>query len=403
MSKRMSAAEDDQILYLFSSNLQPLYVRNVLTFLASPRGLRHTLRYDETWVDADTRPLWADNDLVGKEVLLHFSLQHRGQYTPAAFIPVRKARVVQSERDGSIYFVTVAVTDDVALREPPDPGGLPDWRKRHPESVIIEEYGEQLRKIGAPVPYTLSAGFLSKPNQLSRLKTVMAMDLDPAIALQRNARYLSGVEALSSASFVRLLQIRDVSSGSVVALKHEMNVAKRPVYVLDGGSTYELEFFNYHPQPVTRTSRFTITPSNDAVTAVGWSGFEVASRYDRPTVMFRTAKPVGGGQVEAVLAIRPDAEMGGASLDVPLAVRTRGPRLAAEVAASSAVLLLLGVAAMSQGDGRWIFGSAALVLGAVMQVIGWVVPGISGAVQSAFKGSPPPAGSQQPAGGHTGS
>ncbi len=118
---------------------------------------------------------------------------------------------------------------------------------------------------------------------------------------------------------------------------------------------------------------------------------------------FRTSKPVGGGKVEAVLAILPDEEMGGASLDVPLAVRTRGPRLAAEIAASSAVLLLLGAGTMWECDARLIFGIAALVLGAVLQVIGWVVPGISGAVQSAFKGSPPPAASQQPAVGGTAS
>lgn len=388
-----------ELLYLYSSNLQPLYVRNVLTFLASPTGLRHTLRYDETWVDSDTRAPWAANELVKKEALLHFSLQHQDQYAPPAFIPVRKARVVQSERKGSIYFVTVAVTDDVALRLPPDPSELPEWRKRHPESVVIDEYRDRLEELGAPVPYPVSAGLLSRTNLLSSLQSVISTDLDPPSALQRNARYLSRVEALSSASFVRLLQIRDVSSGSPVTLKDEMDPSRRPVYELDAGSAYELEFFNYHPQPVTRPSRFTITPSSDAVRAVGWSGFEVASRYDRPSVTLRTSKPLGGSTVEAVLAIRPDEDLGGASLDVPLAVRTRRRRLAAEVVASSAVLILLGVAAASQGETRWIFGAVAVLLGAVMQVIGWVVPGISVAVQSAFKGSPSPPISQPPASG----
>jgi hypothetical protein len=137
------------------------------------------------------------------------------------------------------------------------------------------------------------------------------------------------------------------------------------------------------------------------VTAVGWSGFEVASRYDRPAVTIRTSRPPGGGKVEAVLAIRPDEELGGASLDVPVVVRTRRGRLLAEASASTAVLVLLGLAAASQGDARWILGAIAILLGVAMQIAGWAIPGISGSVQTAFKGTPPPAAPQQPAAGGT--
>jgi hypothetical protein len=380
----------ETLLYLFSSNLQPLYLRNVLSFLAAPAGLRYTLRYDATWVNDAARRQWPHDGLRGVRALLHFALQHPSQYADPTFVPVRRAEVVGSSVQGSIYFVTVAMCGELSLTEPPPPESLPDWQRRHPESVVLRRYRSVLNStLNAPIPYEFSAGLLTRPGHLAVLEDVIDFDLEPADALRRNARYLAKVESFADASFVRLLAVRELTSGRVVPLSStDAQDRAGPRYDLDGGTVYQLEFFNYNPQPVTHPKTFQFTTSEDVVTFPGWGGFEIASRYDQPVVTMKTARPTSGSTLEAVLALRPLETSGGANLDLPIRVRTRRGRVIAEVVASTMVVVLLGLAAAAQGAIRWYLGAAGVLLAASLQFAGWVVPGITTAAQAAWRGSP---------------
>lgn len=183
-----------------------------------------------------------------------------------------------SSVEGSIYFVTVAMCADLALKDPQAVGHVHECQRRHPESVAIGKYRNALESLGAPMPYEFSAGLLIKPGQLDALHEVADFDLGSADALRRSASYLANVEAFAGASFIRMIEVRELDSGRAIQLSGaQPDDRAGPRYPLHRGMAYEIELFNYHPRPIVHPVRFQFTTSGDVVTFAGWAGFEIAS------------------------------------------------------------------------------------------------------------------------------
>src|SRR6202043_237644 len=91
-SNELSGAESGpSLLYLYSSNIRPLYEQDILDLLASPHNLLYQFRYEARYVETNTRAEWLS--LAGKTALIHFSLQQEAKFHEPAFIPVRLVTV----------------------------------------------------------------------------------------------------------------------------------------------------------------------------------------------------------------------------------------------------------------------------------------------------------------------
>jgi hypothetical protein len=369
----------DKILYLFSSNAQPLYSQNVLNFIAAPRGAVHMLRYEETWVHKDLRSDWRADNLEGYRALLHFSFQHDEQYVEPALLPVRWATVIATRTDGAFYFVRVRVDEDVALKAPPAVEGLEPWQAKHPHAVRISEYRNELAYHNVPKPYPSSAS--RGPSPATWSTPLLDSKLTAPDALRRHAEYLSRVTPLADAQFVRLLSINDATSGDEVPY----GGGNPPWVVLKGGRPYRLNFFSFQPHGFSSPSVFEATADSSVVSFVGAAGFEVAGHYDRPEVLIKTAVPQVGNPLTTMLAIRGAAGTMAPRIDVPIQVKADAK--ASLFGATAAALVLVGLAvAPLLGDG-WqpAVAVGAALLGVVMQFTRWQLPGFGSTLQTALK------------------
>src|SRR4051812_47467556 len=100
-------------LYLYSSNIRPLYEQDILDLLAAPPGAHYQFRYDERYLNKEAKESWLN--LRGTPVLVHYSLQQRARYHDPAFIPVRCGSVVEASRVGRLHVLTFSLANYVSL------------------------------------------------------------------------------------------------------------------------------------------------------------------------------------------------------------------------------------------------------------------------------------------------
>jgi hypothetical protein len=124
---------DGSLLYLYSSNIRPLYEQDILDLLASPHNLPYQFRYESRYVEENTRAEWLG--LTGKMALIHFSLQQEAKFHEPAFIPVRLATVQRAFHLGDIHVLELNLGAYVALPEPPPAEGEGNLAER------VQEYG----------------------------------------------------------------------------------------------------------------------------------------------------------------------------------------------------------------------------------------------------------------------
>ena len=111
-------------LYLFSSNIRPLYEQDVIDLLAAPAGSIYRFRYELKYLgsdvpdglagipgDASLPDLWEANQLVNVNVIALYSIQQPESYHRAAFIPIRSGTVRETGADGAIHWIDFEVGD----------------------------------------------------------------------------------------------------------------------------------------------------------------------------------------------------------------------------------------------------------------------------------------------------
>lgn len=325
-----------QVLFLYSSNIRPLYEQDILDLLAAPTGHIYRFRY-LGWkcVASDVEQSW--NDLQGTPVLVHFALQQESQYHDPGFIPVRRGEVVLTQRLGDINIIEFTLGDYVALgRSEEKPEEKPAEAWRNPTGKLVQDYLAWLNAHSVPRPYQHWAGF--GPDPSSDILAPLHRGRDSMILFDRTADYLSRTASFREARFYRIEGVYRLGAGE--------NDALEPTdgrFVLEGGKTYGLRIAHSQRVEIRRREKFRVASDGEIIHPIGSGEFEIASRYDVFTLPFHAAEPPTSEVRETVLTIEPEAPVQAARVRLKLRVVRSPKRTATAVGGSATAALLLGV------------------------------------------------------------
>jgi hypothetical protein len=187
------------LLFLFSSNIRPLYEQDILDVLAAPAGGLYQFRYERRWVDPTAREHWLSLP-EGTPVLVHFSLQQRARYHEAVFFPIRRGTVKRVFAEGETLFVEFLLGDLVGLHEPAKREG-----DRADFAAETRSYANYLAEQGVPRPYEFSAGL--GPDILSDSVAPLDLASDQVTLFERITKYLQPTDSFRDARFFRFLRL----------------------------------------------------------------------------------------------------------------------------------------------------------------------------------------------------
>lgn len=320
------------LLYLFSSNIRPLYEQDILDVVAAPAGGLYQFRYERRWVDPVGRERWLSLP-QGTPVLVHFSLQQPARYHDPVFFPVRRGTVKRTFAQGETLFVEFLLGDLVALPEPAKgESGRPDF------AAETHAYRSYLERKEAPRPYSFSAGL--GPNILSAPESPLDLSSDQVTLFERTTKYLQPTLSFSDARFLRFLCLGP--RGKQLDLAPDAD----GVFSLEGGTTYTLELFHHQPVEVTSEDSFTVSVDGGIIRIIGRAGFDIGSRYDRIAIAFHAAQSDKYEARETVLVIEPTEGVKGPQLRLHLRVEPPSTKLLAGSVLSTAALAVLGSASL---------------------------------------------------------
>jgi hypothetical protein len=291
---------------LFSSNIRPQYEKDIADVVAAARGSIMRFRYEKPYVAPELQADWSSNNLVQREAVVVYSIQQPANYHPPAFLPVRRATILRTEVEGSIYVVEFAVHDYVTLNPSDDP----------------DEAGDVVRAFSAALKGVLS-GSPAADDKRSRFSAATGEEPEglvggatEAIAFERLVGFLDRTVSFAGYAFWRLSRIRRVGQET------EESADANGRFRLVSESTYEFKFDHFRRSfpaaPVATPVTFEITTDNALVEIVGSSSFTIASRYD--SVPIRVRVPPMPEPKETILSVRPASGVNGPSTDVRLLV-----------------------------------------------------------------------------------
>jgi hypothetical protein len=356
-------------VYLFSSNIRPLYEQDILNVVAAPAGLTYRFRYKAEYLADDLLDAWTNGDLKGRTCLILFSLQQPSEYHEAAFIPVRLGVIVRTWREeGPIYVVEFraqgaaslapAGTADPGSASVPalaDRGGSSRWYKEH-----VVAYREYLTANGVKVPYRASASY--GPDPLAEPGGPV-MSGDEGQFFQTATEYLAGTSSFENAKFFRLVRLERRISGELKPLELTPGTG----YQLASGMAYQLVLFHSQPRNVITRSRFAVDADPSVVVVGGRKGFEAASKYDVVTVPLVAAQLPGAGSREGNIEITPDVGVQGPELLIPVRVSIGRFKALTAMGAMVVALILLAAPSALSFPAQWV--SAFLVVGVVLTTL----------------------------------
>ncbi len=375
-------------LYLFSSNVQPLYAQHALNILAMPAGRRTTLRYSCRWVNDEAKQVWGCR-LDGQPVLMHFALQQQAHFFEPAFFPLRTGHVVKATKEGQYHFVEVAVGDYVALKWP-----MSEEEGRWQESELagpVAAYRSFLdeHSIGRPYPSSAALG-----NDVLEEAQAEVVDTAPAgdagqrdIELfRRNAEYLQRTQSFNKTRFIRFLRLAE--SGKNDASAQTRLSGDPPCLEVTAGRTYEIEIFSFQPHGVDTPEPFVVSADGVAIQLIGQAGFEVASHYDRIKLAIRPQLPANARSVQALVLIEPGAQVRGPRIELPFKVRDRRGIRPVTVAGSVVSLgLIVSVSLASSAALKVGLLTGGLLIAYALQWFGRPIASLVGPAAAAL---PPP-------------
>jgi len=312
------------LLFLFTSNIRPLYAQDLLDVVAAAPNTQHSFRYDERHLDANTRERL--RALRGTPILVHFSLQQEAHYQDPVFIPVRTGAVEATRRRGGTVFIDFSIGGFVAL---PEPG-----KERHALANEVRTYTEHLRSLPMKLPY--EAQMSIGPNVLKTPDARLETGTDELALFRRITQYLYPTEAFKHARFYTFLGFRERGGGRVLEPNRD------GTFVLGSGRSYDLELFHNQPGEVTSTDAIDVSVDGDLIRPIGTPTVEIGSRYDSVSIPLH-ARPAGKNETletAIAIALRPPAH----GPRTVVSVRLRPPRskLLAAALLSAFVVTFLG-------------------------------------------------------------
>ena len=325
MDQDESVRTNDHIVYLFSSNIRPLYEQDILDVIAAPSGTHYRFRYEADYVSSDLKRLWHTAEIIDMQVLVHFSLQQVREYQEAAFIPVRYGRVVEATEIGEFLVLEFSLTTHVSLLTPEQDQGRVKLAGR------VTEYTKRLRE-SVPHPYTAYASLA--PNTVGDLLSVEEGG-EGIRQFTLTAKFLQGTDSFGAARFLRFLRLQEPGKAEIEPIDG--------VFTLTGGRTYELVLLHSQPSEVVGRHGFRVSVDQEIIRLIGAGRFDIASRYDVITIPIHANRTDTVEPRETLLVIEPDADVKGPTIRLRFRVTTPGGRVAGAIAVTSVGLVLVGL------------------------------------------------------------
>jgi hypothetical protein len=328
-----------QTIVVFSSGASPLYARNVLEAISMPIGSTQVVRYSERWIQPSLASHW-DASLTNLPVLMHFVLQHPDGYFPPVLFPIRAGVVRRAWIEGSSYFLSFDVDDDVSVTadSDADTGVEPSTRLR--------AYTDAFKSAELPHPKKTYAALVDT----AALPSVSRGTADSAI-FERNTALLSKATPFEQARFLRVLRVSK-SDGTAVPYDR-----KESAYIVEPNRTYRIELLSHQPGKIHSEESFGTRVEGVGATIQTGSRLMVASRYDHLAVVFQTASAAPKADNSASIVVEPSSDMYGPRVVMPLLVRLPKRRAYFDVGSGTAAVALL---AAPGPLAQWSFVAAAI-------------------------------------------
>jgi hypothetical protein len=295
--------KQQELLFLYTSNIRPLYAQDVLDVVAAPEGTLYTFRYDNALLQDRVRE--EPSVVKGKQALIHFSIQQDARYHEPSFIPVRTGTVTATSREGGATFIEFELRSLVSLKAVEQTEELAEEVRR---------YTDFIGSISAPRPYGTHAGL--GPNVLAEERAGLHVDDDQGETFQRIASYLCPTQSFRNARFLRFLRVCPTGSRKTVDTRDH-------VLALSAGKTYDLELFHYQPADVTTTEFFDISVDGSLIRLIGRPSFEVGSRYDKISIPLHVLPRGKNEAMDTLVLVEPRPPTQGPRLRIPVRIEPR--------------------------------------------------------------------------------
>ena len=332
-------------LWLFSSNQRALYAQDVSNVAALPAGAKYQFRYKERWVHDALKADWRNKKLVGCDVIVVFSYQHTSHFHPPAFIPVRLAKVADTEVEGTVFVIKFEVTQQVSLPESAEGGDFSP-------GALVRQFSRAAEALMEGV----------HPGGTHNRSAVLAPSPEPLLSLsqpgsdrwERTVDYLAASTAFPDHLFFRITELREVGGTKPL-------VPKAGKFELVAGKTYELGLSHYQPTPPSELRRLEVVTDPEVLDIHGSTTVTISSGYDAIRVRFHAA--YRDNPKDSTLTV--EASSGSHGSRAPLNVRVLPPKneKVFRGVAGAAVILLAGLPGLVndfQNGGRVLAGMLVL-------------------------------------------
>lgn len=336
---------DTEWLYLFTSNMRPLYEQDAVDLLAEPSGFHYRFRYQRQYLADDLVDQWETNQLVGRLVLACFSIQQQENYHPSAFIPLRYGRVLSTHSEGSLYVVQFGTGSWVSLA-----------------SAEGQNRGERVQQFSRSLKDHLPATPDDKKSAVLGPQTAgLIDDSNDMSPWEISVDYLSRTLSFADCVFIRYSSLREIGDQAEDVLPGSDGVVQ-----LEAGRTYELRVTHMRPLHSGSTPKYEVVSDEDIVSVVDGAEFTIASRYDTvPIVIHALART---DTRETMLAVRPAEGGRGAALRLRLRVSPSTKEQVLGVGGTAASLLAVASPGILTIGAGWEIAIAGVgvLLGAVL-------------------------------------
>ena len=352
---------DARALFLFSSNIRPLYEQDNLNVLAAPTGLPYRFRYHEEHLSPGLAKAW--DSLKGRTCITHFSLQQPRQYHDAVIFPLRTGTVTRATREaGGVFLLEFSVGGAVSLKEPAPSNTNSSASRSQAYRDCVDQYRAYLTSHDVKLPYEAWASL--GPDIMLDDAAPVDVRADEGATFERSTRYLAGTSSYQNAVFYRLLRLERRDGDKSREIPFTPGVG----YRLVASKAYHLVFLQCQPHEVSSARTFSASVDESIGRVVGLQGFEVASRYDVTSVPIITAELSEARPREGVLEIAPEGGFQGPVLTVPLRVEPEALKTTGAVVASIAGLVLVGLASLLSSL-SWPAAVGSLALGTFLATL----------------------------------
>lgn len=255
-STQDDSGDDVDIIYAFSSVSRELYIQDIYNSLALPPKFTIEFRYREPWYDDRIGELMAQDDLVGRDLVIiaapfteydsNTALARDVQYedTKYGFYPLRRAEITAVRNPGDVLYLTLEMSAGLVNYDAPvcesstdndtdDPWDLTSDLNAHPKFGVEETDSDVFLTCG-PNKFE----FLGSRNEYVQQHLWTTNQCEEY--WNRIVRELGNTESLSETLFYRIESINGMNPPNRVD-PDEIFETTNIGYLLNSGTQYLLE------------------------------------------------------------------------------------------------------------------------------------------------------------------